>query len=108
MTKKQKDIPPIYWQIYHYVQQIPPGKVVSYGDLAQLIPTSARLVGQALHHNPQPETIPCHRVVFSDGKLAKQYAFGGKQKQAQKLRAEKVPFLDPNRVNLRHCRWRFR
>jgi alkylated DNA nucleotide flippase Atl1 len=47
-------------------------------------------VGNALHKNPDPSTIPCHRVVNSKGELAGEYAFGGAWKQAQILESEGV------------------
>ena len=44
-------------------------------------PRSARYVGYALHNNPSPgmglEDIPCHRIVFKDGSMARSFAFGG-------------------------------
>ena len=53
-------------QVYEVVKQIPPGRVASYGQVARMIgrPRNARFVGFALHSNPQPGIIPCHRVVF--------------------------------------------
>jgi methylated-DNA-[protein]-cysteine S-methyltransferase len=51
--------------------QVPPGRVVSYGDIAKRIgrPRGSRAVGQALGHNPIPIVIPCHRIIATDGKL---------------------------------------
>jgi len=53
-----------------------------------------RVVGFALHQNPDPKNIPCHRVVFKDGSLAPGYLFGGKEKQKQLLLSEGVKFQD--------------
>jgi methylated-DNA-protein-cysteine methyltransferase-like protein len=53
--------------------------VASYGQVARMVgrPRNARFVGYALHVNPEPGIIPCHRVVFRDGSLAPGFAFGG-------------------------------
>jgi alkylated DNA nucleotide flippase Atl1 len=45
----------------------------------------ARAVGNALHRNPDPESIPCYRVVNSKGELAGEFAFGGAGAQAKLL-----------------------
>ncbi|HEY70336.1 MAG TPA: MGMT family protein [Anaerolineae bacterium] len=51
--------------------RIPAGRVATYGEIAKRIgkPKAARAVGQALHNNPMPMVIPCHRVIASDGRL---------------------------------------
>ncbi len=92
----------IYAQkIYQFVSSIPAGKVVTYGQVAKLLKIgSARLVGQALHRNTDPENIPCHRVVFSNGALAKKYAFGGEKNQRKKLIKEGISFIK-NKVDLK-------
>jgi len=53
-------------------------------------PRMARAVGNALHKNPDPSTIPCHRVVNSKGELAGEFVFGGPGVQASRLAAEGV------------------
>ena len=52
-------------KIYEQVKRIPRGKVATYGQIALLAvnPRWSRVVGYALHSNPDPDTIPCHRVV---------------------------------------------
>jgi len=79
-------------RIYEVVKQIPRGSVLSYGDIARLSGTHPRVVGWALHRNPDPEIIPCHRVVFRDGSLSPGYAFGGAGKQREILEKEGVEF----------------
>lgn len=49
-------------------------------------PKMARAVGNALHKNPDPEHIPCYRVVNSKGELSGAFAFGGAEEQANRLR----------------------
>ena len=58
-------------RIYEAVKKIPKGKVATYGQVAKMAgnPRMARAVGNALHKNPDPSTIPCHRVVNSKGEL---------------------------------------
>jgi endonuclease-3 related protein len=79
--------------VYHLVSLIPKGKVLTYGQVAKILGLkSPRVVGFLLHQNKNPEKIPCHRVVFSDGSLAKNYAFGGEKQQYLKLKKEGVKF----------------
>ncbi|HBC72195.1 hypothetical protein A2379_00315 [Candidatus Amesbacteria bacterium RIFOXYB1_FULL_47_13] len=80
-------------QVYKFVKQIPEGKVMTYGQVAQAIGTrDARRVGQVLHANKDSK-VPCHRVVFADGSLAPGYAFGGAEEQRKRLLAEGVEFV---------------
>ena len=94
-------------QVYEVVQQIPAGMVATYGQVARLAgnPRNARFVGFALHANPKPGIIPCHRVVFADGRICEGFAFGGPEAQRQLLEAEGVPFLDATHVDLAACHW---
>ncbi|OGH06410.1 MAG: hypothetical protein A2W22_06415 [Candidatus Levybacteria bacterium RBG_16_35_11] len=79
-------------KIYKVVSSIPKGKVITYKEVAKKANTNPRTVGFALHVNKNPLQIPCHRVVKSNGKLAKGYAFGGISKQRKKLENEGVGF----------------
>jgi len=81
--------------IYAVVKQIPKGRVMSYGSVALMagFPGCARQVGFALHQNPDPDNIPCHRVVFKDGSLSAAFAFGGVQMQRGLLESESVAFI---------------
>ena len=64
----------------------------------------ARAVGNALHKNPDPEHIPCFRVVNAKGELSGAVAFGGIDVQANRLRAEGIEVID-NRVDLKKYQW---
>lgn len=79
-------------RIYEAVKKIPVGKVATYGRVAELAGDKkmARAVGNALHKNPEPGVIPCHRVVNAKGELAGAFAFGGLDAQAKLLEAEGV------------------
>lgn len=81
-------------KVYKIVAQIPIGFVVSYGEVAKIVKTSPRVVGNYLHRNSDPQNIPCHRVVNKQGKLAENYAFGGSVGQKRRLLEEGVKFLD--------------
>lgn len=96
-------------KIYEVVKSIPKGKVASYGTVALLAgnPRWSRVVGYALHVNPQPGTIPCHRVVTKNGELAKAFAFGGENMQRTLLTEEGVEFLPDGRVDMKRCHWQY-
>lgn len=94
-------------RIYEAVKRIPRGRVASYAQIAELAGDRkmARAVGNALHKNPSPGEIPCHRVVSSKGELSGEFAFGGKDAQARLLRAEGVELRD-GRVDLSVYQWK--
>lgn len=83
-------------RIYEAVKKIPAGKVATYGQIAELAGDKkmARAVGNALHKNPDPEHIPCFRVVNAKGELSGEFAFGGKNVQADRLTADGVTVVD--------------
>ena len=62
----------------------------------------SRVVGYALHVNPEPGVIPCHRVVKRDGEVSSAFAFGGANRQVELLKAEGVGFLDDSHVDMKH------
>ena len=92
-----------YDKIYDVVKSIPCGRVATYGQVAILAGSEklARTVGNALHANPDPEHIPCHRVVNCKGKVAEFYAFGGADAQRKRLEDEGIVFEENGRVDLK-------
>jgi methylated-DNA-protein-cysteine methyltransferase-like protein len=93
---------------YELVRQIPEGRVASYGQLARMMgePRKARFVGFAMHASPgMAGGVPCHRVVFKDGRLAPGFAFGGPGVQRQMLESEGVGFTPDGRVDMRSFSW---
>ena len=84
------------------MKSIPEGKVATYGQVALLAgnPRWARVVGYALHVNPEPGTIPCHRVVNREGRVAPGFAFGGEGVQRQLLESEGIVFETDGRIDL--------
>ena len=93
---------------YDLVRQIPEGRVASYGQIARMMgePRKARFVGFAMHESPGVAGgVPCHRVVFKDGRLAPGFAFGGPGAQRALLEAEGVRFLADGRVDMARYEW---
>ena len=93
--------------VYQKVKQIPRGKVATYGQIAALAGNHrmARQVGWALHQNPEPGVIPCHRVVNRFGGLCEGFAFGGMDVQRRLLEAEGVKVGKDGKVDLKIYRW---
>lgn len=85
--------------VYAATGRIPRGRVASYAAVAHAIgvPRAMRAIGNALHRNPTPASVPCHRVVASSGDLGG-FAWGRRRKAAL-LRAEGVPFDRRGRVS---------
>lgn len=54
-------------KVWRELQKIPYGKVITYGEIANRLKTSARAVGNACRRNPVPLIVPCHRVVSASG-----------------------------------------
>lgn len=79
-------------RIYEAVKKVPKGHVATYGRVAEMAGDKkmARAVGNALHKNPDPDNIPCFRVVNAKGELAGEFAFGGAGQQARLLEADGV------------------
>ena len=93
-------------RIYEVVKRIPRGRVATYGQVAALAgnPHWSRVVGYALHVNPQPGVIPCHRVVNRLGEPSKAFAFGGIDAQVRLLEREGV-VLSGGRVDFSRYLW---
>ena len=74
-------------RIYEAVKKIPKGSVATYGQIAEL-------AGNALHKNPDPDNIPCYRVVNSKGELSGAFAFGGANRQENLLKADGIEVVN--------------
>lgn len=96
MTEFQK-------RVYSVVEQIPQGKVVTYGEVASMAgsPKASRAVGNILHKNPFFGVVPCHRVVHADGALAAPFAFGGERVQREMLEKEGVTITKDGKVDMK-------
>ena len=83
-------------RIYEAVKSIPKGMVATYGRVAEMAgdKNMARAVGNALHKNPDPDNIPCYRVVNAKGELSGEFAFGGLGAQAKLLKADGIEVIN--------------
>ena len=92
----------LIYEILSVVDEIPKGKVASYGQIARLIgrEKNARLVGKVLSQGGYYGDYPCHRVVNHLGRLAPHFS-----EQKYLLIAEGVEFKDINHVNMKKCQW---
>jgi methylated-DNA-protein-cysteine methyltransferase-like protein len=96
-----------FQKVYIMVKKVPRGKVATYGQIARLCgsPHASRAVGYALHVNPEPGIIPCHRIVNRFGGLASAFAFGGQVVQKRLLEKEGIK-VDVNYiVDLNKFKW---
>ena len=76
--------------VWRYLTKIPPGKVKTYKEIAIYLkkPNSARAIANACAKNPYAPTIPCHRVIRSDGKLGGYSGSGGLKMKEKLLKKE--------------------
>ena len=95
-----------YAKVYKAVKRIPKGKVATYKQIAKLAGNSkaARAVGTAMKLNPDMKTIPCHRVVGSDGAMHGYSAKNGTKSKMEMLNEEGIIFIG-NKVDLKNCKW---
>ncbi len=95
-------------RIYEAVRKIPYGRVATYSQVAEIAGDRkmARAVGNALHKNPDPDNIPCFRVVNAKGELAGEFAFGGPGAQAKLLEAEGIT-VNNGKVDLNRFQWEY-
>ncbi|MBQ2830743.1 MAG: MGMT family protein [Oscillospiraceae bacterium] len=89
-------------KVYAYLKTVPEGRVVTYGQIASALGNKnlARAVGNILHQNPDPQNIPCHRVVNRKGELSDAYAFGGREAQRARLEEEGIVFRGNGTVDI--------
>ena len=85
-------------KLYKLLEVIPKGKVTTYKELSRILNIHPRKVGLLLKKNLHPIKIPCHRVVYSNGKIGG-YSLGIKRK-IELLRKEGVEIKN-NKVDLK-------
>ena len=92
----------LIYEVLSVVEEIPPGKVASYGQIARLIgrDKNSRLVGKVLSISDYYGDYPCHRVVNHAGRLAPFFV-----EQRQLLIEEGVVFKDNGSVDMKVCQW---
>jgi methylated-DNA-protein-cysteine methyltransferase-like protein len=91
-----------FGQVYEIVAKVPPGSVITYGMIAQMLgrPRAARLVGYAMNRVPYDLKLPCHRVVNREGTMAPGDIFGGEENQRRLLAEEGVTFLENGCIDM--------
>ncbi len=94
--------------VYALAKQIPRGKVVTYGQIARLLgsPRSARVVGWAMHGNPEGSGVPWHRVVQQGGSLSPSACVAEPGRQRRLLEREGVAFRLDGRIDMEAHQWR--
>lgn len=90
------------YEILSVVEEIPSGKVATYGQIARLTgrPNQARLVGRILSRADHYGDYPCHRVVNHAGRLVP-----GWSSQKSLLESEGVPMKNDTHVAISSCKW---
>ena len=92
----------LIYEVLSVVEEIPEGKVATYGQIARLIDRdrNARLVGKILSMAQFYGKYPCHRVVNHSGRLVPDWA-----EQYDLLKQEGVVMKDDRRADLKFCKW---
>lgn len=93
--------------LYLTLHQVPEGKVVSYGQLAELagLGRAARFVGRTLSQLPDGSALPWHRVLGAGGRISLAVGTVSGEEQRARLRAEGVTIRN-NRVDMQRHGWR--
>jgi len=94
----------LYQKIYRTINLIPPGRVATYGQIAELagIGQNARVVGYALHFLPEGSSVPWHRVINASGLISLR---ASADLQRVLLEQEGVIFDSGGKINLDIFRW---
>jgi methylated-DNA-[protein]-cysteine S-methyltransferase len=87
-------LPEFNRKIYAIAREIPPGRTLTYGEIAKRVGDVqlSRAVGQAMGENPVPIIVPCHRVVAAGGKSGGFSAPGGSRTKLKMLMIERAKF----------------
>jgi O-6-methylguanine DNA methyltransferase len=87
--------------VYSLTRQVPRGRVTTYGAIARAAgnPRAARGVGMLMHVNPDAPTTPCHRVVYSDGRIGGYGSKLGVEQKIGRLKGEGVKIMNGHIIN---------
>lgn len=93
-------------EVYDILDKIPKGKVVTYKQIATMLGNKnlSRVIGNVLHKNPLPLVHPCYKVVNSKGELAKNFGYGGIEKQKEMLMKDGIE-VNEYKIDLDKYRW---
>ncbi len=105
MSKKDKSN--FFEKVYAIVQQIPAGRITSYGAIAKCIgsPQSARMVGWAMNASHNRSDVPAHRVVNRKGLLTGKHHFEGTNLMQQLLENEGIVVIENQIQNFEEIFW---
>lgn len=83
----EQDLADFDRRVYAISRTIPPGRTITYGELARRLdePGAAQAVGRSLGRNPYPIVVPCHRIVGADGRMTGFSAPGGTETKRRLL-----------------------
>jgi len=96
----------LYQQIYEIIRLIPPGKVATYGQIAEIVGgCTARMVGYAASAIPFDSEIPWQRVINCKGKISSRSGDSGELLQQELLEGEGIQFDQLGKINLKYYRW---
>ncbi|MCR5383747.1 MAG: methylated-DNA--[protein]-cysteine S-methyltransferase [Saccharofermentans sp.] len=97
-----------FQDVYHIVRMIPRGYVATYGQIAAMLGNIrwARMVGYALHDNPDGDFTPCYRVVNKEGRVSDAFVFGGRNRQIDLLREDGIKVSDDGYVKMPDYLWK--
>jgi len=102
---------PVFGQIYVWVRRVPPGRVVTYGQIAGLVGgISAQMVGfalAALRNTPEHSQVPWQRVINAQGRVSPHGWGIGSERQRFLLEDEGVEFNAEGVIDLQKYRWSF-
>jgi methylated-DNA-[protein]-cysteine S-methyltransferase len=81
---------PFQEKVYAICRKIPKGKTMTYGEIAKILHSSPRAVGQALKRNPYAPIVPCHRVIHTDGRIGGYNGIRDSKKKIKLLKREGI------------------
>jgi methylated-DNA-[protein]-cysteine S-methyltransferase len=98
-------MPPFYEKCYKVLKKVPKGKITTYKEIAKALHSKAyRAVGSAMHNNPYPPKVSCHRVINSNGNVGG--FFSGTKCKIKMLRKEGVEVVN-NKIDLKKYLFKF-
>jgi len=80
-------------KVYAITRKIPKGKTMTYGEIAKILKSSPRAVGQALKRNPYAPIVPCHRVIHTDGRIGGYSGIKDSKKKVKLLKLEGIKIV---------------
>ena len=81
---------PFQEKVYAITRSIPKGQTMTYGEIAKILHSSPRAVGQALKKNPYAPIVPCHRVIHTDGRIGGYAGVRDSKKKIKLLKKEGI------------------